>query len=85
MTKAAFLEYLGLEAGVLPLFACLLGGMHTFFGPIVGAVLVVALDKLLGAYTQYWSAVTGAAVILIVIFFPNGILGFLKQGVGGRR
>lgn len=79
LTKAAFLEYLGLEAGVLPLFACLLGGMHTFFGPIVGATLVVALDKLLGAYTQYWSAVTGAAVILIVIAFPKGIMGFLKD------
>lgn len=85
LTKAAFLEYLGLEAGVLPLFACLLGGMHTFFGPIVGAVLVVSLDKLLGTYTQYWSAVTGTAVILIVIFFPKGILGFLKQSFAWRR
>lgn len=85
LTKAAFLEYLGLEAGVLPLFACLLGGMYTFFGPIVGATLVVALDKLLGSYTQYWSAVTGAAVILIIIAFPKGILGFLRERVARRR
>jgi branched-chain amino acid transport system permease protein len=79
LTKAAFIEFVGMEFGILPLFACLLGGMHTFYGPVIGATLVIALDKLLGAYTQYWSAVTGIAVILIIIAFPKGILGFLKQ------
>lgn len=79
LTKAAFIEYVGMEFGIIPLFACLMGGMHTFYGPVVGATLVIALDKLLGAYTQYWSAIMGIAVILIVIAFPKGILGFLKQ------
>jgi len=79
ITRAAFIEYIGLEAGIAPLFACLLGGMRTFYGPLLGAALIVALDKLLGAYTQYWSAITGIAVIMIAITFPKGILGFLKQ------
>jgi branched-chain amino acid transport system permease protein len=79
LTKAAFIEFVGMEIGIIPLFACLLGGMHTFYGPVIGATLVISLDKLLGAYTQYWSAVTGVAVILIIIAFPKGILGFLKQ------
>lgn len=79
LTKAAFIEFVGMEFGILPLFACLLGGMHTFYGPVIGATFIIALDKLLGAYTQYWSAIMGIAVILIVIAFPKGILGFLKQ------
>ena len=79
LTKAAFIEYVGMEFGILPLFACLLGGMHTFYGPIIGASLVIALDRLLGAYTQYWSAIMGIIVIIIVVAFPKGILGFLKQ------
>ena len=79
LTKSAFLEYFGIEFMALILFACLLGGIHTFYGPVVGAMIVVALDKLLGKYTLYWAAVTGVSVILIVILFPKGILGFLKE------
>jgi len=79
LTKSAFLEYFGIEFMALILFCCLLGGIHTFYGPVVGAMIVVALDKLLGKYTLYWAAVTGVSVILIVILFPKGILGFLKE------
>ncbi len=79
LTKSAFLEYFSIEFMVLILFACLLGGIHTFYGPAVGAMIVVALDKLLGKYTLYWATVTGICVILIVILFPKGILGFLKE------
>jgi branched-chain amino acid transport system permease protein len=78
LTKAAFIEYIGMETGILALFACLLGGMHTFYGPLLGTVLIVALDKLVGSYTQHWSAIMGIAVIVVAIGFPKGILGYLK-------
>jgi len=84
LMKAAFIEYIGLEIGLLPLFACLLGGMRTFYGPLIGAVVIVALDKLLGTYTQHWSAITGIAVIIIAVSFPKGVLGFLKQKTLGK-
>ncbi len=79
LTKSAFLEYFGIEFMALILFCCLLGGIHTFYGPVVGALIVVSLDKLLGKYTLYWAAVTGVCVILIVILFPKGILGYFKE------
>ncbi len=79
LTKAAFTEYVGLETCVIPLFACLLGGMRSFYGPLIGTVLIVSLDKLLGSYTEYWSAITGISVIMIVIVFPMGILGALTR------
>lgn len=84
LTKAAFIEYIGLEQGILALFACLLGGMHTFYGPLLGTVLIVSLDKLMGSYTQHWSAIMGIAVILVAIFFPKGILGYLKYLINMR-
>jgi branched-chain amino acid transport system permease protein len=84
LTKAAFIEYVGLDTCVMALFACLLGGMRTFYGPLIGATIIVALDKQLGTYTQYWSAVTGVSVIMIAIAFPTGILGYLKQKVVGK-
>jgi branched-chain amino acid transport system permease protein len=82
LTGSAFLEYFGIEFMTLILFSCLLGGMHTFYGPVVGAILVVALDKLLSQYTLYWATVMGVSVILIVILFPKGILGFLRTKRG---
>jgi len=85
LTKSAFLEYFGIEFMALILFCCLLGGVHTFYGPVVGAMIVVSLDKLLGKYTLYWAAVTGVCVILIVILFPKGILGFFKEKREGAR
>jgi branched-chain amino acid transport system permease protein len=85
LMKSAFLDYFGIEFMSLILFSCLLGGMHTFYGPVVGAVIVVALDKLLSEYTLYWATVTGVCVILIVILFPEGILGFLKERVKSLR
>lgn len=84
LTKAAFIEYIGMETGILALFACLLGGMRTFYGPLLGTLLIVALDKLIGSYTQHWSAIMGIAVIVVAIAFPNGILGFLKYKTLGR-
>jgi len=78
LTKAAFIEYIGMETGILALFACLLGGMRTFYGPLLGTLLIVALDKLMGSYTQHWSAIMGIAVIVVAIGFPKGILGYLK-------
>lgn len=79
LTRSAFLDYFGIEFMSLILFSCLLGGMRTFYGPVIGAIIVVALDKLLGKYTLYWATVTGVSVILIVILFPKGILGFFKE------
>jgi branched-chain amino acid transport system permease protein len=81
LTKAAFIEYIGMETGILALFACLLGGMHTFYGPLLGTVFIVALDKLVGSYTQHWSAIMGIAVIVVAISFPKGILGYLKYKI----
>jgi branched-chain amino acid transport system permease protein len=82
LTKAAFIEYIGMETGILALFACLLGGMHTFYGPLLGTVFIVALDKLIGSYTQHWSAIMGIAVIVVAVSFPQGILGYLKYRIG---
>ncbi len=81
LTKAAFIEYIGMETGILALFACLLGGMYTFYGPLLGTVFIVALDKLIGSYTQHWSAIMGMAVIVVAISFPKGILGYLKYRI----
>lgn len=54
----------------------LLGGMHTFIGPSIGAVLILFLESFIHSFTEYWPVVLGMILILLVIFLPGGVLGF---------
>jgi branched-chain amino acid transport system permease protein len=54
---------------------CLLGGWFTFFGPVVGAAIMVALRTFVGSYTEYWTLILGVVLILIIFFLPEGIMG----------
>jgi len=54
----------------------LLGGMGTFWGPMVGAGLIVFLEDRLGGVAS-WEVILGALFVLVVIFAPRGIAGTL--------
>lgn len=61
------------------LIMCLLGGMFTFFGPILGAVAIVVLSTIIGVYTEYWLFVLGFILLAVVLFLPQGILGVVSD------
>lgn len=46
----------------------LLGGMGTLIGPVVGAASYILLELVLGSWTNYWQAILGPLLILIVLF-----------------
>jgi len=54
---------------------CLLGGWFTFFGPMLGAAIMVALRTFAGSYTDYWTLILGVVLILLIFFLPEGIMG----------
>lgn len=57
----------------------LLGGVQTMAGPVVGALAYTGLyDGLLRA-TAYWRLVLGAAIVLLVLAFPEGIAGAVQR------
>jgi branched-chain amino acid transport system permease protein len=56
-------------------FMAVLGGFANFFGPVVGALAFTVLQDQLQSLTQYWRFILGAILALIVIVFPNGIVG----------
>ncbi len=58
----------------------LVGGLGTFFGPIVGAALITYLNNLVSFHTKYWQLVMGLIFVVFVLFFPGGIWGWI-----GRR
>jgi branched-chain amino acid transport system permease protein len=57
----------------------LLGGMHIFFGPAVGAAIMVLLNSFITSYTEYWGMFLGIILILIVLFFPKGVGGLMVE------
>jgi branched-chain amino acid transport system permease protein len=59
------------------LIMCLLGGWFTFFGPMLGAAIVVTLRTFVGIYTEYWTLVLGIVLMLLIFFMPDGVLGMI--------
>ncbi|MBS0243989.1 MAG: branched-chain amino acid ABC transporter permease [Proteobacteria bacterium] len=60
-----------------------MGGMRSFWGPLVGAALFVCLQDYISSMTVNWMFFVGLIFVLVVLFFPRGLLGMLKRkGVG---
>jgi branched-chain amino acid transport system permease protein len=56
----------------------LLGGVETLTGPVVGAAIFTWLRDEVARRTEFWRAVLGAVILLIVLLFPQGLVGGLK-------
>lgn len=56
-------------------FMAVLGGSAAFAGPAVGALAFVLLQDALMTATQYWRFVMGGVLVLLVVFFPRGLVG----------
>jgi branched-chain amino acid transport system permease protein len=71
-------DVLGVSKSVDGLVMVLLGGVHTLIGPLVGAVTFTALQDSLARSTDYWRAVLGGSMLLMVLVFPQGIAGSVQ-------
>jgi branched-chain amino acid transport system permease protein len=56
-----------------------LGGMRSFWGPLIGAAIFVALQDYVSSHTENWMSVIGLFFVLVVLFFPRGILGIRRR------
>ncbi|OYV01593.1 MAG: ABC transporter permease [Burkholderiales bacterium PBB5] len=57
----------------------LLGGVQTLTGPVVGAVTFTWLQDSVARATDYWRALLGGIVLLLVLAFPQGMAGYAAQ------
>jgi len=71
------------SAGVV--LMCILGGIGVFFGPVVGAAIITLLEHYLSMYTYYWQMILGCLIIILVIFMPGGICGFVQDRAKGKK
>jgi len=63
----------------------LLGGIQTLTGPIVGASLFAILQDTVMRSTEYWRALLGGVILLLVLAFPAGIVGAIVNLTRGRK
>lgn len=76
---AAFPDMLFWTLGMEAMIMCLLGGMYTFMGPMLGAGLIVVIRTTIATYTVYWGLCLGVILIAVIFFLPNGVLGHFKR------
>jgi len=56
-----------------------MGGMRSFWGPLLGAAVFVVLQDYLSSITVNWMSFVGLLFVLVVLFFPRGLLGVIRR------
>jgi branched-chain amino acid transport system permease protein len=72
-------ESMAVGKSVDGLVMVLLGGLQTLSGPLVGAVTFTWLQDSVARSTDYWRALLGGIVLLLVLAFPQGLAGAAAQ------
>lgn len=55
----------------------ILGGVGRLCGPVAGAAMFILMEHLLGGISEYWQALLGLVLLVIVLFASGGIVGLL--------
>jgi len=55
----------------------ILGGVGRLFGPLAGAALYILLEHFLGGVMAYWQLLLGVLLLLVVLYSPGGLMGWL--------
>jgi len=78
-------ETLAIPRSVDALVMVLLGGLNALAGPLLGAAVFTWLSDTLARATEYWRAVLGVAILVLVVAFPMGIGGAIKRVLARRK
>jgi branched-chain amino acid transport system permease protein len=58
-----------------------LGGMRSFWGPLLGAAIFIVLRDYISSHTENWMSFVGLIFVFVVLFFPRGVLGMIRRKV----
>jgi len=74
-SQSAYPELLDWQQSGYAVFMVVIGGMFTFLGPALGAVIYTVGQQFLISRTADWQLILGAVLLLIVLFRPDGLAG----------
>ena len=70
----------GREMGVFMVLMAILGGKGTLWGPVIGATIFHIFKEGFWTFFLGWQYVAlGVLIVVIVIYFPEGIMGWLRE------
>ncbi|MEP6567247.1 MAG: branched-chain amino acid ABC transporter permease [Mesorhizobium sp.] len=72
-------SFASVQYSILPLLWVLLGGAATTLGPLIGTLFMYYVIDITSGFTSAYLLIVGIALILLVLFFPKGILGSIRQ------
>jgi branched-chain amino acid transport system permease protein len=78
-TGNVFPGWLDWTASATPIVMAVLGGVHTFLGPALGAAVYVVLEVMISGKTEYWPLAMGGIIVALVLAMPEGLSGFRRK------
>lgn len=72
-------SFASIQYSIEALLFTLLGGAGTVLGPVLGTFAMFYLIDIVSGFTAAYLLVTGIALIALVLFFPKGILGTIRE------
>ncbi len=77
--RSVFVETAWWTMSAEVLIMAVLGGMHSFFGPAVGAAALIVLERIIRDYTEYWPTFLGLILLTVLFVFPNGLAAMTRR------
>jgi len=78
-TGNVFPGWLDWTASATPIVMAVLGGVHTFLGPAIGAAVYVVLEVFISGHTEYWLLAMGVIIVALVLLMPEGLSGLRRK------
>ncbi|MGH7121205.1 MAG: ATP-binding cassette domain-containing protein [Acetobacteraceae bacterium] len=67
-----------------PVMMTILGGIHSYLGPLWGSAIFLILSDQLSALTEHWWLIFGAILIAFVLLSPEGVSGIVGRLMGNQ-
>jgi branched-chain amino acid transport system permease protein len=84
-TSAAYPEWASWSVSGEAIFTIMLGGLHSFWGPLVGVVVMRVINDVTLVYTTHTELAKGVAILFVVLVLKRGILDWLVDWRKARR
>jgi branched-chain amino acid transport system permease protein len=76
--------YFGVQWTAYMIFMALVGGLGTFEGPIIGAVVFFLMESLFGATGIWYLVGLGTTAVVFALYLPRGLWGTVEERFGLR-
>lgn len=76
---AIFIESAWWTQSAEVMIMAILGGIHSFIGPLIGAFVLIVLDRATAELTEYWPTVLAVILLAVLFFLPSGLVGLIDR------